>query len=284
MTDGSTARDIGGGAKVIGVNEAVVRGVRLGEHREAVDVLLPREHPAVYDDPAHRGAVTAHELRQRVDDDVGAVFERAQQNRRSDGIVDDQRNSVVVRDVRDCFEIANVPGGIADAFAEERSRIAIDQLLHSGRPIALGEAGGDPELRQHVRKKRMRRPVQLWDGDNIFADAGKVEDRVVERGLSAGYAERADPAFERGDAAFEYVAGWVADPAVAVALDFQVEQRRAMFRAVERVRNRLIDRNGDRLGRRIGFIATVDGNGFALKLHVLDTAAPSSVSRSWIVR
>jgi hypothetical protein len=41
------------------------------------------ELPAVDDDAADRGAVTAEELGRRVHDDVGAVLERAQQERAS---------------------------------------------------------------------------------------------------------------------------------------------------------------------------------------------------------
>src|SRR5262249_19158948 len=50
----------------------------------------------------------------------------------------------------------------------------------------------------------------------------------------------------------------VADPRIAKSLGFQIEQRRAMVGAVERVRDRLIDGDGDRLGRRVDFVAAVN--------------------------
>ena len=93
--------------------------------------------------------------------------------------------------------------------------------------------------------------------------AGEVEHGVVQRRLPGADAERLDAAFERGDAAFEHVGRRVADAAVAVAVDFEIEQRRAMFGAVELVGDGLVDRDRDRLGRRIGLIAAVDGNRFA---------------------
>ena len=62
-------------------------------------MLLSRGTAAVDDGAAERRAVAAHELGQRMHDDVGAVFDRPQQDRRRDRVVDDQRHAVPVRDV-----------------------------------------------------------------------------------------------------------------------------------------------------------------------------------------
>ena len=62
--------------------------------REAVGVARPVGTAAVDHDAAHRRAMAAHELGQRMHDDVGAVLDRAQQDRRRDRIVDDQRHAV----------------------------------------------------------------------------------------------------------------------------------------------------------------------------------------------
>ena len=50
---------------------------------------------------------------------------------------------------------------------------------------------------------------------------------------------------------------------VAIAIDLEVEQRRAMVGAVEGVGDGLIDRHGDGLGRRIDVVAAVNGDRFA---------------------
>jgi hypothetical protein len=68
------------------------------------------------------------------------------------------------------------------------------------------------------------------------------------------------PALQRGDAALQHIGGGIADPAVAVALGFEIEQRRAMLCAVEGVGDGLIDRHGNGLRRRIDLVAAVNGD------------------------
>jgi hypothetical protein len=74
--------------------------------------------------------------------------------------------------------------------------------------------------------------------------------------------ERSDAAFKFGNAFFKNRGGWIGDPAVAVALGFEVEQRGAVIGAVEGIGDRLVDRNGDGLGGRIGIVAGVNCDGF----------------------
>ena len=75
---------------MLGVDQAVIGRVGLVEHREAARVRFPREAAAVDDGAAERRAVAAQEFRQRMDDDVGAVIDRPQQDRRRHGVVDDR--------------------------------------------------------------------------------------------------------------------------------------------------------------------------------------------------
>jgi hypothetical protein len=61
---------------------------------------LPGKTTAVDDRAAERGAVPAHELGERVHDDVGAMVDRAQQDRSRHRVVDDERNAVTRGDRR----------------------------------------------------------------------------------------------------------------------------------------------------------------------------------------
>ena len=94
--------------------------------------------------------------------------------------------------------------------------------------------------------------------DDIAAAIGERDDRIVQRRLAGGGAQRGDAAFEFGDAALENVGGRIADPRVAKALGLEVEQRRAVIGAVEFISDVLIDRHRDRLGRRIASEAAVN--------------------------
>ena len=195
--------------------------------------------------------------------DVGAVFDRPEQDRRGDRIVDDQRDAVRVGDARERFEVANIARGVPDTFAEDRARVVIDQLLDGVGPIRRGEADCDALTRQHVCEQGVRGAVELWHRHDIAAELGDVERRIVERRLSGTHAERFQAALERGDAALQDRRGGVRDAAVAESLDLEIEQGRAMVGTVEGIGHGLIDRDRHRLRRRIDVVAAVNGDRLA---------------------
>ena len=226
----------------------MIGDIRLVEGGKAIRVLGPGKAAAVDDGAAERGAVAAEELGQRVNGDVGAVVERFEQDRRGDRIVDDQRHAVTMRDLGQRFDVADIAGGIADRFGEHRPGVLVDQLFDRVRLVAFGEAAGDALARQHVAEQRVRGAVKLRHRDDVAAAVGEIDESKMQRGLSGRHRERADAAFELGDALFEHRGGRVGDPAVAIAFGLEVEQGGAVIGAVERVSDGLVDRNGDRFG------------------------------------
>jgi hypothetical protein len=106
--------------------------------------------------------------------------------------------------------------------------------------------------------------VELRHGNDVAAEIGDVEHGIIQRGLPGTHAQRLNAAFQRGDAALQHVGGGIADPAVAVALGFEIEQRRAMRRAVEGIGDGLIDRHRHGLRRGVRLVAAVNGNRLAL--------------------
>ena len=90
--------------------------------------------------------------------------------------------------------------------------------------------------------------------------SARLTKREMQRRLAGRDRERADAAFEFGDALFKNRGGRIGDPAVAIAFGLEVEQGGAMIGAVEGIGGGLIDRNGDGLGGRIGVVAGVNCN------------------------
>src|SRR5215472_11798976 len=132
-----------------------------------------------------------------MDDDIGAMLKRSQQDRRGDSVVDNKGDAMPVRDLGQLLEIAYVSSGIPDALAKQCAGLAIDESLERSRLIALRESRADPELRKDVRKQCMRRTVELWDRYEVLAAASYVQNGVMQSRLPGTYAERSDPAFER---------------------------------------------------------------------------------------
>src|SRR5437763_12726587 len=90
---------------------------------------------------------------------------------------------------------------------------------------------------------------------------------IIMRTIPRTVAQGLTPSLERGHAPFKHCSGGVADSAVTISLGFEIKQRRSMVGAVECIRDRLIDRNRHGLGRRIDFVAAVNGN--RLLAHVV---------------
>ena len=87
-------------AEGLGENQAVIFGRRFAEAGKLV-VLHPVEAPGINDHAAQGRTVARQELGGRMDDQVGAMFERPAQIGRRQGIIDNQRDAGFMRDRRD---------------------------------------------------------------------------------------------------------------------------------------------------------------------------------------
>src|SRR5665213_133130 len=220
-------------------------------------LLRPIEHGA-----ADRRAVAADVLRRRVHDDVGAVLDRAQQVRRGERVVDDQRNAPRMRDPGNRGDVEDVELRVSERLGEHRLRVRPNRRFERRRIGRIDQRHLDPEPRERVDDRIVRAAVQRGGADDVIARARDVQQREDRRGLTAGKSERADAAFERRQPLFEHVGRRVHDPRVDVAELLQREQPLGVRGIVERVRRGLVDRDGPRLGGRVAAMAAVQGDGF----------------------
>ena len=102
-------------------------------------------------------------------DDVGAVIDRAEQDRRRHRVVDDQRDAVPCADLRQRLDVADIAGRIADAFAEHRAGVLVDQAFDVVGLIGRGEPRRDAEARQQVGEQRVGRAVELRHRHDVGA-------------------------------------------------------------------------------------------------------------------
>ena len=168
-----------------------------------------------------------------------------------------------VGDTRQPLDVADVPRRIPDALAKDCACFLIDRLVDGLGPVGLGEADGYSLPGQQVGEQRVRGPVELRHGDDVGAELGDVDDRVIDGRLSGGHAHRIEAAFERRNPPLQNRRRRIGDAAVAKSFDLEVEKGRAMVRAVKRVRDGLINRDSDGLRRRIVLVSTVNGNRLA---------------------
>ena len=118
---------------------------------------------------AHRIAVTAEELGQRVDDDVGAVLDRAQQIGRRHGVVDDQRHAGVMGDLGNRRDVGDETGRVGEALDEDRLGALVDLAGEALRIIGVGPAHFPAEVPEGMAELVDRAAIELACGDEIVA-------------------------------------------------------------------------------------------------------------------
>ena len=223
---------------------AVVGGNRLGHGREVA--VTPVETTGLDDDTAEGGAVTAQELGDRVNDDVRAVLDGADQVGGGQGCVHDQGDARLVCDLCEAFQVGNLTGGV-------RHDLGVDRLgvLGQGRLVVGGVGAGHEG---GLNAEAAQGHVQLGDGAAV--QLGRCHNVVAlltqsgegdELGSHAGGGRyRTDAAFEGGDALLQCGDGRVGQARVDVAVLLQGEEVRGVVSVFEDEGGSLVDR--DRAG------------------------------------
>src|SRR5260370_41533922 len=102
-------------------------------------------------------------------DNIRAVFDWSQQNRRCNRIVDDQWDAVFVCHAGQRLDIADIPRWITDAFAKDCPRLVVDQFFYGVGLIRLREANGDSLIWKNVSEQRVGGAIELRNRDDVTA-------------------------------------------------------------------------------------------------------------------
>ena len=191
------------------------------------------------------------ELGRGMDDDIGAMLERLHQVRRGQRVVEDERQSIFMRDIGDRPNVQRIQARIADGFREDGFGALVDGGAQVLRVAAVEEAGRDAELGQRVVEQVIRAAIQAGRGGDFISRVGDIENcqrlgRLPRRGC-----QRAHAALERGHTALKGILRRVHDARIDIAELAQAEEVCRVFRAIEDIRRRLVDRHGARIGRAV---------------------------------
>ena len=247
--DGAGAGHEGDGAEGREEVEVVVGRIGLGKGRELARHGRPIELAAFDNHAAERGAVAADELRGGLHHDVGAVLQRAEQVRGGEGVVDDKRQVVLVRDVGDGLDVGQVGVGVAEGLDVDELRVVLDGILEVLRVARLHEGGGHAIARERVAQQVEGAAVDVLGGHDVVAGLGDVAHRVFD-GRGAGCdGEAGGAAFESGDAVLEHALGGVGQAAVDVARVLEAEASLGVVEIMEDVARGGVDRDRAGIGR-----------------------------------
>ena len=162
-------QDEGEGAEGVGIGEAVIGGVSVGEVGEASGGF-PVEVAGVDDDSADRGSMAADVFCGGLDDDVGTVLDGADEGGGGAGVVDDEWEAVLVGDVGEGANVGDVELGVAEGFGVDGAGFGGDGGADGGEVVGVGEAYGDAVLGEGVVEEVVGSAVEGGGGD----ERGKI--------------------------------------------------------------------------------------------------------------
>ena len=248
---------------------AVVRRIRLIEGFFKTRIACPLEFATVDNGTANRCAVAADVFCQRLDNNVGSVFYRAEQCRRSNGVVYHQWQPLSVRGLCECWNINDIDGGIADRFAIHQFGAAVgigSNFFGFGR---IDKAYFYALARQAVGKEIVSAAVERFGCDDVVACFNQGLNGIGNCRHTAGDSQCGDTAFQTGNAFFQNGSGRIHHTGVDIARYIKVEQVCAVLRVVESVGSGLVNGDSSGFGSWFGLIACMQSNGFPFHLNIL---------------
>lgn len=148
--------------------QVVVRRIRLVEQGELG--VLPVELARFNDHTANCSTVASNPLGERVHNNISAVLQRLENARRREGGVNDQRELVLVSNLGDCGDVAEIQRRVADGFHEEAASARSDGLLEVLGVACIDEVTLDVvRLREDVCEHGVGAAVQVGRGHDLVA-------------------------------------------------------------------------------------------------------------------
>ena len=209
-------------AEIMGETQAVVAAV--GQIVEVEFRIGPVEIARVDDGAADGRAMAADPLGKRMDDDVRAIFDGAQQRRRRERRIDDQRQMVFFGDRRISFDISDIQARVADRLDVDGARLVVDGGLHGDEIVDGREIHLDALLRQNRVELRIGASVQVVCGDDFVALLRDVRDGEVDGRRAGRDGQRRRAAFDRRQTLLQNVLRRIHQAGVDVAAFAKREQ------------------------------------------------------------
>ena len=273
--DGADIGCEGGGTGSLGKRNTVVGGVGLSD-LGVLSARLPIEVTAVDDHTAQRSAVTADELGCGVDDDVGTMLQRTEQIRGAEGVVDDNRQTVLLGDLGDSVDVGDVGVGVAERLEIDDRGVVLDGPLDLFQVMGIDEGGLDAKLGERMLQQVVGATVDGLLSHHVVTGLGKSLQGIGDGSSTGGDGKTCHTALECGDTVLEDALGGVGQTAVDVTSVGKTKAVGGVLGIAEHIARGLVDRHGAGVGCGIGaLLANVKLQGIETKgvLGVVDELA-----------
>ena len=184
----------------------MVAFARVVELREARCVGTPIEFSAINYYSSDCGAMATYPFGCAVDHYVGAVVNRtAEIAARAEGIVDYDRDTVLVCDFCNGFEVWDVIAGVPDGFEVYGFGFFVNESVKVGGGVSFDEFGGYAEAGKGDFELVVGAAVEIGGRDYVVACVGKSGNGHKLGGLAGGGCNGCDAAFEGCNSLFKHI-------------------------------------------------------------------------------
>ncbi len=216
--------------------------------------------------------MAADKLGRGVDDDVGAMLERSDDDR-GKGVVHDEHDPVPVRHGSNAFEVGDIRVRVAEGLGIDHFGVGPDGSLEGFQIIDIQNGILNTLRGEGVGDQVVGTAVEVVGGDDVVAVLQDVLQGVGDSGGAGSDRQAGHATLEGGNALLEHTLGGVGQPAVNITRVAQAETVGRVLGVAENIRSRLINRNcaGIRCGVR-GLLADMDGqrlNMVIFRAHML---------------
>ena len=234
---------------------AVIAGVRVRDQRE-LSARSPVKLAGVDDHAAERRAVAADELRRRVNDNVRAVFDGADEIGRAEGVVNDDGKRMLVRNFCNRVDVGNVAVGVAEGLEVNGLRVGLNGCFDLRKIVCVHKRRRHAEGLERMGEQIIRAAVDGLLADDVVTLLGERFNCIRNRRRAGSNRQGRYAALERCDALFKDVLRGVCEPAVDVARVAKGKAIRRVLRVVEYIGSRRINRDGAGIGGGVGLFLT----------------------------
>ena len=204
---------IGGRSGSFRETKSVISRVRLRQLRE-FSRTGPVEFPGINDDATQGSSVYANELRSRMHDDIGSVFNRADQERCAERVIDNQGNSMLMGNAGHRLQINQIGIRVTQCFNKDGFRMLLYGLFEVpwlGRihKCCMNSIVGK-RMFQQVVCTAIKRP----GSHQMITTAGNVQKGISNGGGTRSHGQSGYAAFQCSHTLFEDILRRVSQPAI----------------------------------------------------------------------
>ena len=220
--------------------------------------------------------MAADELGCGVDDDVGTMLQRTEQIRGAEGVIDDNRQTVLLGDLGDGVDVGDVGVGVAERLEIDDCGVVLDGTLNLVQVMGIDKRGLDAKLGERMLQQVVGATVDGLLSHHVVTGLGKCLQGIGDGSGTGGDGKTGHATLERGDTVLEDALGGVGQTAVDVTGVGKTKAVGGVLGVAEHIARGLVDRHGTGVGCGIGaLLANVQLQGIETKgvLGVVDELA-----------